>query len=276
MQTKINSTHHSQHMISKINNYMLSPKNMLQITKGYLTNNPHISATKPVKPKQKDFYKAKQLQKCFVPGKKDQLFWLFYIMLNGFDDYNMIGNNSFVIEKDTKIQYINKIKTNKTMLRNMKFNKLSEVETELINDEKISLKTFHILCVLENIEFVYLNKNILFSYPGIEIDELETVVQNESNNLDTKDCKFGKLHIIHKINEHYGYEFANTKMLLNYTQNRLNIENLEHPLYAISHYKMEELKIIASKMNIKLHDEFGTSLKKQELYDTIKTAIYSE
>ena len=115
-------------MISKISNYMLSPKNMMQVTKLFLTKNSHMENIQPIKEKPKAFYKEKQLQKCFVPGKKDQLFWLFYIMLNGFDNYNMIENNSFTMEKETKIQYISMIKSNKTMLRNMKFNKLNEVE----------------------------------------------------------------------------------------------------------------------------------------------------
>lgn len=264
----------SQHMISKISNYMLSPKNMMQTTKMFLTKNQFIENIKVKKQKPKDFYKAKQIQKCFIPGKKDQLFWLFYIMLNGFDNYNMIENNSFTIEKETKIEYISKIKINKTMLRNMKFNKLNEVETELINDEQISLKTFHILCVIENIDFVYLDKHILFSYPSIEIEELENIVAENENN-ETNSKRLRNLHIIHKINDHYGYEFMNVRLLLNYTKNRLNIENLEHPLYAISHYKLDELKEIALKLNIKLHDDFGTLLKKQELYDVIKLTIHS-
>ena len=189
----------------------------------------------------------------------------------------MIGSNSFSIEKDIKIQYITKIKTNKTMLRNMKFNKLNEVETEMINDEQISLKTFHILCVLENIDFVYLDKHILFSYPSLEIEELENIVQNEFEEGDqhSQFNKLSNLHIIHKINEHYGYEFVNANYSL-IIQNRLNIENLEHPLYAISHYKLDDLKEIRSKLNICLYDTYGTLLKKQELYDTIKSTIYSE
>lgn len=269
----------TQHMITKISNYMLSPKNMMQITKTMLTKNENLKLIKANKQKPKQFYKEKQLQKYFVPGREDQLFWLFFIMLNGFDEYNMITSNSFTLEKELKINYINKIKSNKTMLRNMKFNKLNDIETELINDKCISLKTFHILCVLENIEFVYLDKNVLFSYPEIDISELEnivSIVNNENENNSLMQTKLGKLNIIHKINEHYGYEFVNPKLLLNYIQNRLLISNLEHPLYAISHYKMDELKDIASKLNITLHDEFGISLKKQELYDIIKSTIYQE
>ena len=113
----------SQHMISKISNYMLSPKNMMQTTKMFLTKNQFIENIKVKKQKPKDFYKAKQIQKCFVPGKKDQLFWLFYIMLNGFDNYNMIENNSFTIEKETKIEYISKIKINKTMKKTILYSR---------------------------------------------------------------------------------------------------------------------------------------------------------
>lgn len=262
-----------QHMISKISNYMLSPKNMMVVKKSMLTNNSNINLVRNTKKPPKTFYKEKQLQKCFVPGKKDQLFWLFYIMLNGFDEYNMVTRNSFTLEKELKISYIKKIKSNKTMLRNMKFNKLNEVETELINEEHISLKTFHILCVLEDLEFVYLDKNILFSYPVIDSHELESIVNDEENS---NTHSLNKLHVVHKINEHYGYEFVTPKLLLNYTKNRLNIENLENPLYSIGHYKIDDLKDIASKLNIKLHDDFGKMLKKQELYEQIKIMLYSE
>lgn len=265
------TTNNSQHMIEKIQNYMLSPKNMVKVTKAFLTNNKYLKeVTTKRKPSTNKFYKEKQLQKCFVPGKKDQLFWLFFILLNGFDEYNMITNNSFTIEKEVKIKYIEKIKSNKTMLRNMKFNKLNEVETELINDEHISLKTFHILCVLEDLEFIYLDKNILFSYPELNIEELKNIVDDDANK------QMNNLHVIHKINEHYGYEFVSCKLLLNYVNNRLVIENLEHPLYAVSYYKLDDLKIIANKLNISLNDEFGRSLKKQELYDFIKITIYNQ
>ena len=79
------------------------------------------------------------------------------------------------------------------MLRNMKFNKLNDIENELINDERISLKTFHILCVIENLEFVYLDKNILFSYPEISIEDVEELIGSQVEN-----SPLNKVHMIHK------------------------------------------------------------------------------
>ena len=74
----------SQHMISKIQNYMLSPKNLMKISNNFLSKEKHLSliskSTKKVKSKQ---ILVKPNAKYFVPGKTDKLFWLFYIMLHG-------------------------------------------------------------------------------------------------------------------------------------------------------------------------------------------------
>ena len=71
----------SQHIISKISNYMLSPKNMLNVTKHFLSKTPNIELIKTVKPKQKEFYKTKQLKNALF--LENNYFGCFTLFLTG-------------------------------------------------------------------------------------------------------------------------------------------------------------------------------------------------
>jgi hypothetical protein len=44
--------------------------------------------------------------KVYVPRKNDPLFWIFYIIKNGFSQYEMIGTNSYEIEQTEKYKLI--------------------------------------------------------------------------------------------------------------------------------------------------------------------------
>ena len=83
--------------------------------------------------------------------EKDSLFWCFYIMKYGYDDYNML-NQHFLIEKNLKIESISKIREDKELLKKHKL-KRSEIENELANDEKITLKGFLALCIYNKLNF---------------------------------------------------------------------------------------------------------------------------
>ena len=81
--------------LNSIQNHMLSPKNMMNIA-----NNQKPNFYKPrVVEKKKANISNLVRQKMFIPGKKDTLFWIFYILKNGFDKYNLIGSNEYVYEK---------------------------------------------------------------------------------------------------------------------------------------------------------------------------------
>ena len=47
------------------------------------------------------------------------------------------------------------------------------------------------------------------------------------------------------------------------------IENIDKPLKAFSNYKLDDLVIIAEKLNINIYDEHSKKKKKQELYENI-------
>ena len=76
------------------------------------------------------------------------------------------------------------------------------------------------------------------------------------------------------MGEYYGYEEMNIRMIESYMKNRYLIDNLEHPLYSIGHYKLDDLKFIAGKLKINLYDDIGNALKKNDLYEQIKCTIF--
>ena len=84
-------------------------------------------------------FKAKDI---FFPKEKDSLFWCFYIMKNGESKYEMLENKSFVIEKKFKIDYVEKIRKEKQIVKMYKFATLTHIENQLANEQKIDLTTF--------------------------------------------------------------------------------------------------------------------------------------
>ena len=62
----------------------------------------------------------------------------------------------FSVEKNLKIDCINKIRKDKELLKKHKL-KRSEIESELLNDEKLSLKGFLAICIYNNINFLLID-----------------------------------------------------------------------------------------------------------------------
>lgn len=254
-----------QHIIDTIQNYMLSPKNMMIIS-----NNLKNNFTKSfIKEKKKVKESTIMRQKMFIPGKKDQLFWIFYILKYGFDDYNLIGTNEFVYEKEIKLKYIDKMRENKALLRQNKFNKLSCCEDDLINEEQITLKIFQILCLIEKIPYCFISSNIIYC------NEFEDIDSNENENENDKE-KYKNINVVHKTSSgHYALEIDGYQMINNYRKNKYKIENLEKPIKAIGNYGVIDLKNIMYYFNLSLTDDNGKNLTKQKIYDILYDKLNS-
>ena len=81
-------------------------------------------------------HKKKENNRYIVPKEKDKLFWCFYILHNGIEDYNMISSH-FAVEKKFKLEFVNTIRENKALLKFYNL-KRSEVENQLVNESKRS------------------------------------------------------------------------------------------------------------------------------------------
>jgi hypothetical protein len=183
--------------------------------------------------------KKKEISPYFIPYEKDKLFWCFYIFKHGLGEYEVMENKNIVKEKDEKIKYIEKIRKNKSLLKSHKIKLLSTIESNLLNDEVITLKTFHVLCILENINYLLIDNK--FYYEKI-VDE------------DTP------IFLLHKNKELYSYEINNTN---NYKNTKYPKIEIDKSFQCISSYTIKELKEIFTKLNI----EINPSWKKKDLYD---------
>ena len=213
------------------------------------------------------FYKNKQY---------DNIFWCFYDILceKNTDDYFLnINNNSLKTEKDFKLKFIDKLRTNKSLLKQNSL-RLINLEGEFSSDNKISLDGFNALCLLYNLPFILAKDNNTYYRFNFSLLDIEDLLSD--NNV--KD-----INIIWLKNGKYSLEQDVTvEMIDNIIKNYYYIKNYNKPLMSISSYKLDNLIDIATQLNIDVYKDKDKDKdkdkikfkKKQELYETIYKKIY--
>ena len=195
----------------------------------------------------------------------DKLFWIFYKIINNLSDVDLEHINSFKIMKEFKINSVEKLKSQKNILKDFKIQK-GLVEDDLTNNEKISFKTFHALCVLYLINVVLIRDNNTYCVLCTNSDEKVINLQNY------KVIKISNVKLSAQFNN-FDIELVSNSFTETELQNILKsyyvIENIEKPLKAFSNYKLDDLVNIAEKLNINIYDEHIKKKKKQELYENI-------
>ena len=170
-----------------------------------------------------------------------------------------IGNQHFVIEKREKINYVQLLRKQqqRDMLKLHKIKPISEVEFDLTNNEKISVKTFFALCVIENINVLLIDRR-------------------KKYELQMND---GPVYIIHRNGEslEHHIEFnATPEKLQDYRDNYYNMETFESKLKCISSYKVSDLMELCRKLNIEIKtnsNEGKKKMTKKDIYEIITLHI---
>jgi hypothetical protein len=189
--------------------------------------------------------------KYYKPKQKDSLFWCFYILKNGYSNYEMdISNQYFTVEKKEKYRYIEILRNNKDKLKIHNIKPFTEIENNLGMEDKISVKTFFALCVYENINILLVNKRKIY----------------EIMCLDNK-----PINIIHKNNHEHFIELNVTSSILNnYRNTYYKPSNLNSSLKSISSYTVSELTDICKKLDINiLINEDGKKKTKKDIYELL-------
>jgi len=198
----------------------------------------------------------------FLPREKDKLFWCFFVMKNGFVEYEKlrldIDTNeciNMVVEKKLKIDYVNKLRENKTIIKKYKIASLTDIENYLVNESVIDIKTFLILCILEELSVLYIKKK---SYYDL--------------NFVSSDVESSKQHVIlcHTPFK-YTYEFEKNQMdIEKYKTDLYKLDNIDKPIKSFSSYKLGDLVEICNKLSIEIVNSSTQKKKtKQELYESI-------
>ena len=195
----------------------------------------------------------------------DKLFWIFYKIINNLNDSDLEHINSFKIMKEFKINSVEKLKNQKNILKDYKIQK-SAVEDDLTNNEKISFKTFHAMCVFYLVNVILIRDNNTYCILCTNNDEKVINLQNY------KLLKITNVKMSSEFNN-FDIELVNNNTTEEELQKILKsyyaIENIEKPLKAFSSYKLDDLVSMAEKLNINIYDETTKKKKKQELYENI-------
>jgi hypothetical protein len=212
---------------------MIQPKDELKPKDKFKSNNSKDERT---------HYKNEKVEKreketIYKPKQKDSLFWCFYILKHGYSNYEMeINNQYFVVEKNEKFKYIELIRKKKDILKIHKIKPFTEIEDDLANKDKISIKTFFALCILENINVLLVDKRKIFEITCIDIDETHPV------------------NIVHRSNQfdHHIELNVTDEMLHKYRDTYYKMSSFDATLKSMASYKTDELIDLCKKLNINI------------------------
>lgn len=184
------------------------------------------------------------------PVEKDKLFWCFYIIKNGVENYEFNKTISFKTEKDFKFVSAEKIKEFKDTFKSLKL-KLNELQDELINQQCITFKGLVALCYIYKINILYVKNKTYYEIITNEDGNINVILERKENNITQ---------ISMPVN-------ITDEMIKRYKNNYWKIENFNNPLKSISAYTLSELQEIYKKLNIEIENK--KKLTKKELYENI-------
>jgi hypothetical protein len=197
--------------------------------------------------------KIKKKETMYKPKQKDSLFWCFYILKNGYFNYEMeINNQYFVVEKAEKFKYIEKVRQQKALLKLHKLKPLTEIEDDLANKPRISIKTFFALCVLENINILLVNKRKIYELLCVDINDQHPV------------------NIVHRNGETYEHQIeldVTDDILQKYRDTYFKVSSFDATLKSIGSYKLEELLELCKKLDISI--DTTKKIKKKDIYEML-------
>lgn len=229
-------------VVTKLQHYMLDENN---IRKSQI----QLGVNKePQKLLVNNIVKYSNKHQLFCPREKDSLFWCLYVMKHGDTSYEMLKYRNFITEKKLKFEFIEQIRKNKEIIKTYKFATLTHLENNLANDERLDVKTFLSLCVIENINVIYINKKTYFK-----------LLMNDANTI----------HVIHSLDN---YKFGHEQKTIcdDITNNLYPLESIDKPIKAISAYKVQELVDICNQLSIETTcKESGKTKPKKDLYELL-------
>jgi hypothetical protein len=252
---------HNIETINKLQDYMLTSNNLTRIINTFVNlETPvkvekHPVVEKPVVEKH-PVVKKRTIDELYKPKQVDSLFWCFYILKHGYSNYEMdIYNKYFVVEKAEKFKYVELIRSKKEILKIHKIKPLTEIEDDLANKQRISVKTFFALCIMENINILLVDNHKYFELLCTDIDSKHTI------------------NIIHrnsKTYEHYIELNNSTENVDKYRDTYYKMSSFETSLKSMSSYKLEELIDMCNKLAIKIvNNENGKKKSKKDIYELL-------
>jgi len=227
---------------------------------------------------KKDQNTKEKTSEMFFPKESDQLFWCYYVLVHGFSAYEILDTKRFIVEKTEKLKCVDLIRLHRKQLTANKIRGIDAIETTLVHDRAIDVKTFIALCIVSNLNVLFVHRRKVFE---VLFDVEET--DNGSN-----------ICVIHQYDSprvRYGYEMdvSPSKMdeymrrtsttpetstegtgVISTCQSMYYVKavSITNPLRAISSYKVGELRDMIVALKI-LDSETAWKKTKPQLYETI-------
>jgi len=214
--------------------------------------------------------------KPFTPFQKDKLFWCFFIILKGYEEYEMNHSNAFSVEKQLKIETVEKLKSIKEKLKELKL-KRTELEDELVNKQTITLKGLCALCLVHNVSITY-----VFGRKYCEINASEAGAGASEAGAGTSAAGASAAErkgiIVQNAKKEDSLKSTNEDeaYLSQVRAEYWLIENIQKPLKASSAYTLVELQDICQKLQLETHTQVNEKSKakpKTKLYEEILQCI---
>jgi len=230
-----------EHFFNTMREYMFYEENMNKWRR-FIDN----KIEKKFKSRLSKKYTVKQKKtETFSPKQRDQLFWIFFVMLKGMDKYFMIQHNIFTVETDFKFKTIEMFRKKKKEMKALKM-KVVDIEDNLVNGKTINVKTLQSLCFVYEKSVIYKQDNMYYDFNyGSKYVLLEKEERDIVMHLDVEEST------ITSIKEKMFYV------------------DVIKPIRGISYYNIGDIHKIASKLAIKNNNEKNKAKTKKVLYQEI-------
>ena len=233
-------------LFDEMHPYMFSAENILQLTEVKVTN---VICNERKKNNVLKTTTQNNREEIFYPNQHDSLFWCFYIILYGMDNYELNKKKAFKTEKDFKISSIELIRKKADKIKSMKM-KVSEIESGIVNDTKININILRTLSLIYEVSIFYVSEPLYYDFQNS--DKTKGVIVFDKLRKKVGVCK--------EYNDDYINRIRNTCWY---------VANPNKPINAVSNYTLQELRNICEKIGNDIIDENGKQLTKKQLYESI-------
>ena len=171
-----------------------------------------------------------------------------------------IGSQHFLVEKTEKYANIDLLRTkqNKDLLKINKIKPLSDLEDDLANKERISIKTFFALCVIEKMNILLVDNRKIYQS-----------INNDSPIINV-------IHRNSKTYEHHIELNVSNETISEFREKYYNVSGFDNALKSMTAYKLDELHDICKQLNINILENVKDTvnakpkkLTKKDIYELI-------
>ena len=246
-------------VVDELQDYMFTGDNLKRFNKhnfGLIgLDSKKLKPNQPRKENTEVKTNKKDTDNIYKPYQTDSLFWCFYILKYGLSKYEMeVGNQHFPIEKAEKFKYIETLRKNKDILKINKIKPLSELENDLANNQRISIKTFFALCIMEKINILLVDKRKIY----------ESITADGS-----------KMNVVHRnsVSFEHSIEFnvPDDKLVL-FRDTYYKLQGFDSGLKSMTSYKSDELLELCKKLDIDVSNMKSNNSKKptkKDIYELL-------